>query len=165
MRKIATDICWQRMDQASKDKQTLVLFLLGFCLVITPLLFSQILPIEQEYTWVQESESNTWQIVSTMRSKLVQEGRLDQTDARQQSLQLLKTIPPALALFFNQPLSLQECRQQDLEMLPGIGPRVASAIIATRQKKGRLSSAEDLLDVPGVGPSVLQRILPLVSFE
>lgn len=165
MRKIETDTYWQSVDRASKDKQTLVLFILGSCLVIMPLLFSQSVPSEQAYSWVQDPERNTWQIVSTRRSEHVQESRLDQIEERQQSLQRLKTIPPELALFFNQPLSLQTCRQRDLEMLPGIGPRVASAIIATRQKKGRLVNAEDLLDVPGIGPSVLQRILPLISFE
>ena len=165
MKKTETDSCWFPAERASKDKQTLVLFLLGSCLVAAPFLCNQTLPIEHDYTWMRESASGEWQVISTRRSKPAQESKPDVADERRKGVHHVATIPPELALFFNQPLSLRACRQQDLEMLPGIGPRVASAIIATRQKKGRLTSAEDLLDVPGIGPSLLQRILPLMSFE
>ena len=165
MKKTETDSCWFPTVRASKDKQTLVLFLLGSCLVAAPLLCNQTLPIEHDYTWMQESTSDSWQVIGTRKSEPSQESTSDVVDERWKGVHHAATIPPELALFFNQPLSLRACRQQDLEMLPGIGPRVASAIIATRRKKGRLTSAEDLLDVPGIGPSVLQRILPLISFE
>ena len=165
MKKTETDSCWPGIGQAYKDKQTLVLFLLGCWLVTTPLLYHPMLPVEQRYTWVQEPESDSWQVISTNESKSSGESSPEAANERRQGWQLLQKIPPELALFFNQPLSLRTCRQEDLEMLPSIGPRVASAIIVTRQKKGHLSGPGDLLDVPGIGPSLLQRILPLVSFE
>jgi len=49
-------------------------------------------------------------------------------------------------------------------MLPGVGPRLAAAILRTLEKKGQFAGPTDLLDVPGIGPHNLQRILPLVSF-
>ena len=165
MKKTETDNWWPGIDKACKDKQTLVLFLLGCCLVATPFLCHPELPVRHSYTWAQEPESDSWQIISTMENKPSGESTPDATNEHRQGWQHLKKIPPELALFFNQPLSLRTCRQEDLEILPGIGPRVASAIIATRLKKGHLSSPKDLLDVPGIGPSLLQRILPLVSFE
>ena len=165
MKKTETDSCWPGIGQAYKDKQTLVLFLLGCCLVATPLIYHPMLPVEQKYTWIQEPESDSWRVISTIESKPSGKGTPDAANERRQGWQHLQKIPPELAFFFNQPLSLRTCRQEDLEILPGIGPRVASAIIATRQTKGHLSSPKDLLDVPGIGPSLLQRILPLVSFE
>lgn len=68
-------------------------------------------------------------------------------------------------MFFNRPLPLNTCGQADLEMLPGIGPRLASMIMVERHKKGRLTGPDDLLSIPGIGPGNLQRILPLVNFE
>lgn len=165
MKKTETDSCWPGIGQAYKDKQTLVLFLLGCWLVATPFLYHPELPVRHSFTWVQKTESDSWQVVSTIESKPSGESTPDAANERRQGWQHLQKIPPELALFFNHPLSLRTCRQEDLEILPGIGPRVASAIIATRLKKGHLSSPKDLLDVPGIGPSLLQRILPLVSFE
>lgn len=49
-------------------------------------------------------------------------------------------------------------------MLPGVGPRLAAAILHNLEKEGQFTSPSDLLDVPGIGPRNLQRILPLVSF-
>lgn len=100
-----------------------------------------------------------------MQLALSPESTFDVTGERGRVLQHPAHIPPELALFFNQPLSLRTCRQADLEILPGIGPRVAAAIIATRQKNGPFAGPEDLLEVPGIGPSILQCIVPLVSFE
>jgi competence protein ComEA len=165
MKKTEPESYWPGIGQACKDKQTLVLFLLGCSLVATPLLYHPDLLVEHGYTWVREPESDSWQVISTIESKPSEESIPDATTEFRQGWQHHQKIPPELALFFNQPLSLRTCRQEDLEMLPGIGPRVASAIIATRQKKRLLSGPDDLLDVPGIGPSLLQRILPLVSFE
>ena len=161
MKETETDNFRPLEGQACKDKQTLVLFLLGCCLVATPFLSHPTSPIEQGYTWIQEPQSESWQVTSTIRTQ----HSLDTTGEQWRDLPSLEKIPPELALFFNQPLSLRTCRQQDLEMLPGVGPRIASAIIATRQKFGGLTSPEDLLAVPGIGPSALQRFFPLISFE
>lgn len=145
------------IDWAYKDKQMLVLFLLGFFLIIAPHLYQPKRPMEHKYSWAQEDGSNHWLIIDPPIDTSSQHG--------QGGLHDPKKIPAELALFFNQPLPLRTCRQEDLEMLPGIGPRKAAAIITRRQKKGHLTVPEDLLDVPGIGPATLQRILPLVSFE
>ncbi len=48
----------------------------------------------------------------------------------------------------------------ELDRLPGVGPRVAAAIVQFRESSGGFSGVEDLLQVPGIGPTTLERIRP-----
>lgn len=48
----------------------------------------------------------------------------------------------------------------DWDRLPGIGPRIAEAILALRAERGGFESPEDLLEVRGIGPVTLERIRP-----
>ena len=45
-----------------------------------------------------------------------------------------------------------------LDRLPGVGPAIASAIVAAREAGAVFGSAEDLLAVSGIGPATLDRI-------
>ena len=49
------------------------------------------------------------------------------------------------------PLSINRASAKDFESLPGIGPVLASRIIAYRKSHGSFSAIEDLLNVPGIG--------------
>lgn len=49
--------------------------------------------------------------------------------------------------------------QQELESLPGIGPKKAQAIIAGRPYK----SVEELDGVPGIGPKIMEQLRPIVT--
>jgi comEA protein len=62
-------------------------------------------------------------------------------------------------------LDLNTATQVELESLPGIGPALASRIIAHRQKNGAFSSVDDLDKVRGIGPAILERIRPYVSVK
>ncbi len=54
----------------------------------------------------------------------------------------------------------------ELASLPGVGPKLAEAIVAHRQQFGNFQTAEDLLAVNGIGTAKLRAILPyLRSFE
>ena len=48
----------------------------------------------------------------------------------------------------------------ELDLLPGIGPRLAERIIADRSRWGRFASVDDLVRVSGVGPRTIDRIRP-----
>jgi competence protein ComEA len=50
-----------------------------------------------------------------------------------------------------------------LELLPGIGPVKARAIVATRESGGRFETIEDLDRVPGIGPRTVERLRGLVT--
>jgi competence ComEA-like helix-hairpin-helix protein len=50
----------------------------------------------------------------------------------------------------------------ELEALPGIGPVMASRVIAWRDRHGPFSSIEGLRQVPGIGPKRLEAIREFV---
>jgi len=54
--------------------------------------------------------------------------------------------------------------QEDLELLPGIGPALARAIIADREEHGRYDSADALVRVPGIGAHKLEQMRPFLRF-
>lgn len=60
-------------------------------------------------------------------------------------------------------LDLNRARAEDLEALPGVGPKTAAAILAEREARGGFSAVEDLLKVRGIGPKTLERLRPIVS--
>ncbi len=167
------------MDKASsKDKQVLVLFLLACGILGLPLLHHQPQPHVPVYAVERLAHTEQWQVVNTpsdaCRSPQVngEEGAISRLSFQQSGasncfsdLNTWCPLPPRLALFFRCPLPINQCRLEDLMMLPGIGPHRATLLLAERRKKGRLHCAEDLLAVPGIGPATLQRLLPLISFE
>ena len=68
------------------------------------------------------------------------------------------TTPPV-----HGPVDLNRATLQELDALPGIGPVLASRIVAERARIGRFRSREDLFAVPGIGPKLFARLAPLVS--
>ncbi len=50
-----------------------------------------------------------------------------------------------------------------LELLPGIGPERAKAIVQYRETNGLYSRPEDIQHVPGIGPKTLAGLLPLIT--
>jgi len=64
---------------------------------------------------------------------------------------------PVLAAGSGQPININLASAADLETLPGIGPALASRIVAYRAANGPFKSADDLLAVPGIGEKTLAR--------
>ena len=56
------------------------------------------------------------------------------------------------------PLNINTATAAQLDLLPGIGPSKAGAIIAYREKHGDFKRIEDLLNVSGIGPSIFDQI-------
>ena len=61
------------------------------------------------------------------------------------------------------PVDLNRATAAELDVLPGVGPATAAAIVAWRTGHGRFRTIEDLLEVPGIGPGRLERLRPLVK--
>jgi competence protein ComEA len=55
-------------------------------------------------------------------------------------------------------VAVNRATAEELTTLPGIGPHLASAIVADRARHGPYRRAEDLLRVRGIGPAVLARL-------
>lgn len=55
-------------------------------------------------------------------------------------------------------IDLNTANLQMIEMLPGVGPKKAQAILSYRQAHGLFTTLSDLRHVPGIGPKLLSRI-------
>jgi competence protein ComEA len=68
--------------------------------------------------------------------------------------------PPTTA---SGPLDLNRATAEQLDVLPGIGPSTAQAIVAHREEHGPYASVDALEDVRGIGPAKLDAIRDLVT--
>ena len=57
--------------------------------------------------------------------------------------------PPHLAPFFFEKININQANPALLQIIPGIGPELASRIINKRDERGGFSSPEQLLEVRG----------------
>lgn len=60
------------------------------------------------------------------------------------------------------PIDLNSATVEQLDVLPGVGPATATAIVAYRDEHGRFGSVEELLEVRGIGEAKLEQLRPLV---
>jgi competence protein ComEA len=61
------------------------------------------------------------------------------------------------------PLDLNAATEVQLEALPGIGPSLAQAIVAEREREGGFHSVDDLRRVRGIGDARFAQLRPLVA--
>jgi len=61
-------------------------------------------------------------------------------------------------------IDLNSAAPEELRRLPGVGPRLADAIVGERDRTP-LGSAADLERVPGIGPATRRRLEPFVRVE
>jgi competence protein ComEA len=73
--------------------------------------------------------------------------------------------PPSAVSVAAQPrqFDLNLATAEELMTISGIGPVLANAIIAYRQKNGVFRKVDDLLGVAGVGPKNLERFRPYLA--
>jgi competence protein ComEA len=62
-------------------------------------------------------------------------------------------------------LDLNKATAEELDTLPEVGPKLAKAIVAFRQKSGPFRRVEDLLAVPGISKRRLEKIRSHVYVE
>jgi len=61
------------------------------------------------------------------------------------------------------PVNLNTATAEQLETIPGVGPRMAERIIDYRQKNGGFKKIEDLMNVSGVGEKSFLKMKPLIT--
>jgi competence protein ComEA len=59
-------------------------------------------------------------------------------------------------------VSINSASTTELEVLPGIGPVLAAAIVEWRTQNGGFTSIEQLQEVSGIGPATYAELAPLV---
>ena len=62
-------------------------------------------------------------------------------------------------------VDLNTATQAQLETLPGIGPALASRIIAWRETNGGFAEKSDLMSVSGIGPAVMGNVQDLITVD
>ena len=72
---------------------------------------------------------------------------------------VVATAVPASA---DEPVDLNTATREQLEALPGIGPKTASDIVREREENGPFGSLDDLTRVPSLSPGAIAKIKPLV---
>lgn len=61
------------------------------------------------------------------------------------------------------PVNVNTATADQLDVLPGVGPTTAAAIVAHREQHGPFQSVEQLGDVHGIGPAKLEALRGLVT--
>ncbi len=85
-----------------------------------------------------------------------------QTDAvfpSQETMEEVEAVQSEAEVF---PIDVNTADTETLELLPGIGPEKAAAIVAWREENGPFSQPEDLLEVSGIGEATLEEIRSLI---
>lgn len=60
-------------------------------------------------------------------------------------------------------ININAAAKEELDMLPGIGPVKAAAIVAWRTEHGPFRYPEELIQVPGIGEGILEKILDQIT--
>lgn len=61
------------------------------------------------------------------------------------------------------PVNINSATVEELEMVSGIGPAKARAIVDHREESGQFASVDDLRSVHGIGGKLLERLRPQVT--
>jgi len=78
------------------------------------------------------------------------------------SLLAASILAPAALAQDPQKVDLNRADQEELEMLPGVGPHLAAQILEYREKLGPFERVEDLMNVRGIGEKKFQQLKDLV---
>ena len=60
-------------------------------------------------------------------------------------------------------INLNSATVEQLEGLPGIGPKTAQLIVEYRQKSGGFKKIEDLMNIKGIGEKSFLKLKPMVT--
>jgi competence protein ComEA len=61
------------------------------------------------------------------------------------------------------PIDINRAGEADLDLLPGVGPATAAAIVQERERNGPFLTVDELVRVPGIGPAKLDALRDLVT--
>lgn len=62
-------------------------------------------------------------------------------------------------------INLNHATALELELIPGIGPKLSQRIVDYRKTNGEFQKLEDLIKVPGIGPKNFEQIKDYLTIE
>lgn len=74
-----------------------------------------------------------------------------------------KNLPTKPAVQAAVPISINHADVNQLGTIKGVGPSMAKAILAYRDKHGKFDSIDDLIKIKGIGTKLLKKISPYIS--
>lgn len=74
-------------------------------------------------------------------------------------------LPRKSLVLSNAKININKATSQELQRLPGVGPKLAVLIISYRNKVGCFKSLEELKNVKGIGEKKFEKIKNLISLE
>jgi competence protein ComEA len=77
----------------------------------------------------------------------------------------LEPLAPQTLKVLSVPININTAHVEELDTLPGIGPKTARAIVEHRKTQGKFSSVEELLPVRGIGPKKLAAIRSHITVQ
>lgn len=159
MKNQAPELERQRCGVAIKDKRALVLFLFGALMLIKELP----LPKKElaQYHYAVQQNAMPAHLIRLTAPTVVSE----QVELLEPLRPMTKSIPARYALFLQQPLPINRADNESLQLLPGVGPYLARAILQHIAEHGPLSQEQELLQVAGIGPKTLERLSPTICLE
>jgi len=83
-------------------------------------------------------------------------------DGAQIKVPAVKPVPKKLNA--TKPININTASKTELMSVPGIGPRIATDIIAYRDKNGFFIEPQALLHVKRIGPKTLKKMSPFIRF-
>jgi competence protein ComEA len=78
---------------------------------------------------------------------------------------LVQPLDPPTMKILSIPVNINTAGVEDLDILPGVGPKTAQAIVEFRETHGKFSTIEDLLRVKGVGPKKFASLRPHITIQ
>lgn len=62
-------------------------------------------------------------------------------------------------------INLNHATSSELELLPGLGPKLSQRIVEYRRTNGEFRKLEDLMKVPGIGPKTWEQIKEYITVD
>jgi competence protein ComEA len=77
----------------------------------------------------------------------------------------IESMDASTSLALGLPVDINLAGFDDLRMIPGVGNKLAAAIVALREKKGRLEGLDQLTEIKGIKENKLAKLSPYLFVE